>query len=257
MKVVILCGGKGTRLKEETEFKPKPMVLIGGKPILWHIMKIYSAQGFNDFILCLGYKGDIIKNYFLNYQHFIDDFTLHLDLATGQKEVHQGNVSTESFRITFVNTGEDTQTGERLKMVGRYIGGEDFMVTYGDGVADVNLSRLVEFHRSMGAMGTITCTHPHSKYGLVTVNDNALIGAFEQKPRLFDYINGGFMVFKKEFLDVLQPGHALEDVFPSLIQNGQMAGYRHEGFWHCMDTHKDMEDLNKIWSETPYWKLWT
>lgn len=230
---VIFCGGKGTRLMEETEFKPKPMVAVGGMPIVLHIIKIYAHFGFKKFILCLGYKGRMIKEYFSN-----PEFT-----ASG-------------LEIILADTGEETLTGERLLMVSKYLNGEEFMVTYGDGVANIDLGKLVDFHRAKNVVGTITGVHPTSKYGLVNVDSGSLITAFDQKPRLHDYINGGFMVFKKDFLKYLKPGQMIEDRFVELAGERNLALYHHEDFWHCMDTYKDYEELNRLWTTGPKWKVW-
>ena len=231
--VVIFCGGKGTRLREETEFKPKPMVTVGGFPMLLHIMKIYSHYGFKKFILCIGYKGEMIREYFNNPEF----------RASG-------------FEITFLDTGEETLTGERLMLSEKHISGPEFMVTYGDGVANIDLNQLLAFHRDSGAVGTITGVHPTSKYGLVAVDGSNRITSFDQKPRLHDYINGGFMVFKKDFFSLLKPGMMIEDVFSSLVKEKQLALYKHEDFWHCMDTYKDYEDLNHLWKVNPRWRIW-
>src|ERR1035437_9002545 len=200
MKVIILCGGMGTRLKEETEFKPKPMVLVGGKPILWHIMKIYSHYGFNDFVIALGYKGDYIKEYFLNQKFFAHDFSLRT--KTGHSQIYKNNSANihDDFKITFVDTGLETQPGERILKCKRYIPKDDkyFMVTYGDGVTDLNISSVLKFHKKQKTIGTITGVHPRSKYGLVKIDKNDLVKGFEEKPVLADWVNGGYMVFRSE-----------------------------------------------------------
>lgn len=252
--VVILCGGKGTRLKEETEFRPKPLVPVGGRPILWHILKIYRHWGYRHFILTLGYKGDKIKEYFLLRKWLESDF--RLDVQSDDKvilEDHNG----DDFQIVFADTGEDTLTAERIAMVGKYIQEPRFMVTYGDGVADINIPALVDFHVKQGTMGTITGVHPSSKYGLVNVDAGNRVASFEQKPRLHDYVNGGFMVFERAMLDRLQPGTMIEETMAGLVQEQQLSLYHHEGFWHCMDTYKDYEDLNVLWQKDPRWKIWS
>jgi glucose-1-phosphate cytidylyltransferase len=200
MKTVILSGGLGYRLKEETEFKPKPMVQIGGKPILWHIMKIYSHYGFNEFIIALGYKGDYIKQYFLNQQNMIHNFTL--DTSTGDTEVYKSNHNMTDFKITFVNTGEETLPGERILKIKEYIPkeDEDFMVTYGDGVSDVDIKEVVAFHKKQKTIGTVTGVHPRSKWGLLAVGNNNIATSFIEKPVLKkEWVNGGFMIFKRDF----------------------------------------------------------
>lgn len=250
--VVIFCGGKGTRLKEETEFKPKPMVTIGGKPMLWHIMKIYSHYGFNKFILCLGYRGDYIKDYFLRHKFLSSDFSL----KNGDPTICAENLAEANWEITFADTGEETMTGERLLMVKKYVPNDLFMVTYGDGVSNIDINALVEFHKNQNTIGTISGVHPTSKWGLVSV-DNNLVSSFDQKPRLHDYVNGGFMVFKQEFFNRLKPGQMVEDFLIDLAREKQLALYKHEGFWHCMDTHQDHEALNKLWAANPQWKIWS
>ncbi len=231
MKVVILCGGMGTRLREETEFKPKPMVEIGGKPILWHIMKTYAHYGYKDFILALGYKGDQIKSYF-------------------------GGPERGDFNVIFSDTGLETPHGERVLKLKQYIDTDLFMVTYGDGVADININSLVEFHKKHGLVATITGAHPVSRWGMIVVSSSNLITKYDEKPPLYGYVNGGFMVFNKEILKFLKPGDMIEDVFPKLISQKQLALYRHEGFWYCMDTYRDFLFLNKLWQENPRWKIW-
>lgn len=258
MKTIILCGGTGTRLKEETEFKPKPMVYVGGKPILWHIMKIYAEHGYNEFILALGYKADYIKDYFLNQKAFTSDFTLdtvthkHKFYLSDRKEV-------DKFKITFVDTGLDTMPGERILLCKKYIteGDGRFMVTYGDGVSDLNISKLVQFHKKQKTIGTITGVHPKFKYGMVKVDKNNRVQQFAEKPVLNDYVNGGFMVFEKEFFDYLKPGETEHPALQHLAREQQLSLYKHDDFWFCMDTHKEVEDLNKIWAggDVP-WKTW-
>ena len=252
-KVVILCGGIGTRLKEETEFKPKPLVEIGGLPILWHIMKHYSHYGYNDFILCLGYKGEMIKEYFLNYESMKSDFTLNL----GRKGRMVHTQTQEDWNITFAETGDETQTGGRIKKIEKYIDGEFFLVTYGDGVSDIDINKLVEFHKEKGKIGTITGVHPWSKYGTVHIDENNIITEFREKPILKDIINGGFFVFNRKIFDYLTEDCMLEkEPFNKLASEKQLALFKYEGFWHCMDTYKDSLDLNKMWEKGAPWKTW-
>jgi len=248
MSVVIFCGGKGTRLKEETEFKPKPLVTVGGVPILHHIMNIYAHFGYKKFVLCLGYRGNAIKDYFLNYKLFSTDFSLKDGKV---KYLKSGNKS-DDFDITFVDTGEDTLTGERLMMVKEYID-DDFMLTYGDAVAKIDIEKLVELHGKNGLTGTVTGVHPTSKFGLLAVNDKQVVTSFYQKPLLHDYVNGGFMVFKSKFFDYLKPNQMIEDAMKDLVEDEQMAMYKHDGFWHCMDTYKDYEDLNVLHANGAPW----
>jgi len=259
MKVIILCGGIGTRLKEETEFKPKPMVYIGNKPIIWHIMKIYSHHGYNEFILALGYKADYIKDFFLNQKIFTTDFTL--DTSKYQPVFHMKKKSKKDrFKITFVDTGSETLPGERILRCQKYIPSKDkfFMVTYGDGVTDLDISKLVKFHKKQKTIGTITGVHPRSKYGLVTLNKNYLVDNFIEKPVLTDWVNGGFMVFSKKVFDYIKFGETEHTALGRLVKIKQLSLYNHNGFWFCMDTIKEVEDLNKLWlSKNPPWKVWT
>ena len=258
MKNIILSGGLGYRLKEETEFKPKPMVLIGGKPMLWHIMKIYAHHGYNEFIVALGYKGDYIKDYFLNQKYFQHDFTLHT--KSGVTNIHREKTDgrhIDDFKITFVDTGLDTLPGERILRVKDYITqGEDFMVTYGDGVGNMDIPKLVAFHKKMKTIGTISGVHPRSKYGLIKVSTTRSIFEFSEKPVLKDWINGGFMVFKYNFFDYLRPNETEHPALRRLARDSQLSMYRHDGFWHCMDTYADVEHLNAFWQSNPPWKIW-
>ena len=255
--VVILCGGKGSRLKEETEFRPKPMVTVGGMPILWHIMKGYAHFGYNHFVLCLGYKGHMIKDYFLNHRLYTSD--VHFDSACGHTMI-QERPGRDDFKITFVETGEDTQTSERLKIAGKYITAPQFMLTYGDGVSDVDVRALHAFHNERtlqnGALMTLTGVHPRSKYGLVETNDQKMVTTFRQKPILSDFTNGGFMVMNREFLERTRENEMVEDTIIRAAEDRKVALYHHEGFWHCMDTYQDMEELNKQWKDDPKWCLW-
>lgn len=256
MKTIILSGGIGYRLKEETEFKPKPMVLIGGKPILWHIMKIYAYYGFNEFIIALGYKGDYIKQYFLNEKNMVHDFTLNT--LTGDTRIHKNNISSDNFAITFVNTGEETLPGERILRLKNYIpdADENFMVTYGDGVSDVNIKKLVEFHKKQDTIGTVTGVHPRSKYGLIKVDRDHVATKFTEKPVLKEWVNGGFMIFKREALNYFKPGEMEHEGLKRLILKNQLSVFIHEGFWHSMDTYPDVDNLNKFWRDDPKWKVW-
>ncbi|TDO03331.1 sugar phosphate nucleotidyltransferase [Sunxiuqinia elliptica] len=258
MKTIILCGGMGTRLREETEYKPKPMVHIGGKPILWHIMKHYAHFGFNEFILALGYKGDAIREYFLNFNSYNQDFTV--DLSNGQIDVH-GQHHDTNWKVTLVETGESSMTGYRTKLAGKYIEDDHFMLTYGDAVADVNLHQLVDYAKQQDTIGTVTGVYPASKFGEMVTNGNQ-VSQFKQKLRETEDkepINGGYFVFKKEFLDYIpnDPGADLElEAFDAIVKQNQLAVYRHKGFWQCMDTFRDNQMLNKMWADDPRWKLW-
>lgn len=252
---IILCGGMGTRLKEETEFKPKPMVEIGGRPILWHIMKIYAHYGYRDFILALGFKGDYIKDYFLKQKYYETDFVLN----AGTKDVHfltNSRLEKDNFNIIFAETGLETPHGERVLKVKNYIKGNLFMVTYGDGVAPVDIDKLVEFHKRMGKIATITGVHPTSRWGLVNIDKESLVTSLDQKPILYDYVNGGFMVFNKKFFDYLKKGDMIEDALVRLIPQRELTLYKHEGFWAGMDTYRDFLYLNELWQKDPKWKIW-
>jgi len=256
MKTVILCGGKGRRLDQETEFKPKPLVLIGGKPILWHIMKIYSHQGFKDFILCLGYKGHMIKDFFLNLEEMSNDFVL--DLRNGRKSILSDNKRLD-VTIYFVDTGLESMTGARVARVKKYIGeDEDFFLTYGDGVADVDLHKLYEYHKKMGKIATITSVRPICWFGLVESQDG-IVTKFDEKPDMKALINGGFMVLNRKIFDYLseEASCVLErEPLQTLTQEGQLAAYVHNGFWKSMDTQKDVDDLNRMYEQGAPWEIW-
>lgn len=253
MKVVILCGGKGTRLREETIFKPKPLVEIGGQPILWHIMKIYSHFGFKDFILCLGYKDHMIKEYFLNYDKYNYDFTLKLNKV----EIEFHNKNTENWNITFANTGDETNTGGRIKRIEKYIEEDTFLATYGDGVADINLKELIDFHISKNQIATLTGFHPTSKYGILDINKEGTVTYFQEKPVMKDIVSGGFFVFNKKMFDYLDENCILErEPLENLVKDKQLSVYQHNGFWGSMDTYKDVEFLREIWEKEKKWKIW-
>ena len=254
IQTIILCGGAGARLREETEFKPKPMVEIGGKPILWHIMKIYSHCGCNDFILALGYKGNQIKDYFLRQKYYASDFSF--DASEGKASNFLKNGQEDNFNIIFAETGLETPHGERVLKVKKHVLNDMFMVTYGDGVSDININKLIEFHKSHGKIATITGVHPSSRWGLVNADNDNLVSEFAQKPMLYDYVNGGFMVFNKEFFNYLKEGDMIEDALTRLIPQKQLALYKHEGFWYGMDTYKDFITLNELWEKGPKWKIW-
>ncbi len=249
-------------MKEETEFKPKPLVEVGGKPILWHIMKIYAHYGFNDFILTLGYKGNMIKEYFLNARTFTHDFTLN----TKDNSITLHNNGLDDFKITFVDTGLKSLTGERIRQVKNYLQGEDFMLTYGDGVADINIQDLLRYHETKGRIATITGARPLTKFGIVEHDEitglvkgfrQNLIGEYAQNSSHYNFvINGGFMVFKNEILNWIKPDSMLEETFLPLAEQGEIALYKHEGKWKAMDTYKEVEEMNQHWHDDPFWKLW-
>lgn len=254
-KVVILCGGKGTRLREETENKPKPLVNVGRMPILWHIMKHYAYYGFNDFILCLGYKGELIKDYFLDYKYRRWD--IQINLKDGTKSIIQDD-TVEDWNITFADTGLETNTGGRIKKIEKYIEEEYFFVTYGDGLSDVNLKDLECFFLQQGKTGVITGVRPHSKYGLIEVDPDGTITRFKEKPLLDSFINGGFCVFNRSIFKYMDENCVLEqDVFEQLVSLRQLALYKYKGFWKCMDTFKDYQELNEMWySGNSPWKVY-
>ncbi|MFL0251675.1 glucose-1-phosphate cytidylyltransferase [Clostridium neuense] len=255
MKVVILCGGKGTRMREETEYRPKPLVLIGGKPIIWHIMKTYSHYGFNDFILCVGYKGDMIKQYFMEMYWRNNDFTLHIN---GDKHIDYHTKEEENWNVTIVDTGLETMTAGRIKQVQKYIDDDDFMLTYGDGLSDVNINNLLEYHNSKETIATLTGVYPISNFGLMEVEDG-IVKAFKEKPVLKDMVNGGFMVLNKKVFDYIPKKDCFFEAEPlnKLAHDGELAVYEHNGFWTAVDTFKDIEKVNEIWnSEGRSWKVW-
>lgn len=257
-QVVILCGGMGTRLREETEFRPKPLVEIGGKPILWHIMKIYAYYGVKDFVLCLGYKGQMIREYFLNYRLMNSDFTLRLG-SHEEPQVH-GTPLPEDWSITFADTGLEAMTGARVKRIQKYIASDQFLLTYGDGVADIDIDRLVEFHKHHGKIGTVTGVRPISRYGELAV-DGCRVTRFDEKPASqVGLISGGFFVFQRSFFDYLSDDDncILErEPLERLCRDGQLMTYAHSGYWHCMDTYRDFVALNEIWKINPPWKVWS
>lgn len=257
IKVIILCGGIGTRLREETEYKPKPMIEIGGKPILWHVMKIYSAYAFQDFILCLGYKGETIKNYFYNYEILSNDFTLELG-RHGHIEIHSKREE-KGWRITLADTGEIALKGSRIKKIEKYVTDDLFMLTYGDGLADINLHELLSFHKSHGRIGTVTGVRPPSRFGEMIVRDNK-VGSFIEKPQVsVGMINGGFFVFNRKFFDYLSEDDDCDfekGPLEQLAKDGELMVYQHKGDWECMDTFRDMQFLNKLWQEgKAFWKI--
>jgi len=258
MQTIILCGGLGTRLREETEFRPKPMVEIGGKPILWHIMKIYSHYGIKDFVLSLGYKGEMIKEYFYNYEILTNDFTIEL----GNKiniEMHSNNEE-KDWRITLADTGDKALKGARLKRVQQYVNDDTFMLTYGDGIAEVDINALLAFHKKHGKLATVTGINPAARFGELKIKGNQ-VESFSEKPRDGEgLINGGFFVFNKGIFDYLSADENCDlEIGPleKIAGEGQLMVYKHRGFWACMDTIRDMEYLNNLWVEgNAEWKVW-
>ena len=258
MKAVILAGGFGTRLSEETGVRPKPMIEIGGRPILWHIMKIYSAHGIDEFVICCGYKGQMIKEYFANY--FLHTADVTFDIRQNRMEVH-GHVA-EPWKVTLIDTGEKTGTGGRLKRVASHLGAETFCFTYGDGVGDVNIRALVEFHRAQKTLATMTAVQPPGRFGSFTLADGqARISAFREKPRGDSaWVNGGFFVLEPGALEYVRDDATFWEAEPMerLAKDGQLAAYRHAGFWQCMDHLRDKLILEDLWaSGRPPWKVWT
>ena len=255
MKAVILAGGLGTRISEESHLKPKPMIEIGGKPIIWHIMKNYSHYGINDFVICLGYKGYVIKEYFANYFLHMSDVTF--DMQHNSMEVHQKNV--EPWRVTLVDTGENTLTGGRLKRVGEYIGNESFCFTYGDGVSDIDIGALIEFHKNHGNKATVTAIQPPGRYGALNL-DGSIVSSFQEKPAGDGaWINGGFFVLEPSVLDLIDGDQTSWEADPliKLAEEGALNAYLHEGFWQAMDTLRDKNHLEDLWSTgNPPWKVW-
>ncbi|MEI6727307.1 MAG: glucose-1-phosphate cytidylyltransferase [Actinomycetes bacterium] len=256
MKVVILAGGLGTRLSEETQVKPKPMAEIGEHPILWHIMKLYGHYGFNDFVICLGYKGYVIKEYFANY--FLHNSAVTFDLQGQGMEVHEHTV--EPWKVTLVDTGAETQTGGRLKRVAQYLDGERFLMTYGDGVADVDVGALVAFHEAQGKLATVTAVQPPGRFGALDIGDDETVTSFTEKPRGDGaWMNGGFFVLEPAVLDYILGDAALWEKEPleRLAADGQLSAYRHRGFWQPMDTLRDKRTLEELWDmgQAP-WKTW-
>ncbi len=255
MKVVILCGGKGTRLREETEYRPKPMVEIGGLPILWHIMKLYSHYGFKDFILCVGYKHQVIREFFLNYRFMNSDITI--SLAT-ERSVLCHNTHNEDWRVTLAHTGLETKKGGRIKMVKPYLEGQRFMLTYGDGVSDVDIKALIRHHEKEKALATFTGVHPISRFATVESDESGKIIEWEEKKQLEGYINAGFFVLEHGVLDYVEGDVEFEEQpMKRIAREGKLSMYKHEGFWQCMDTYRDYLLLTELWeSGTAPWRIW-
>jgi len=256
MKVLLLAGGFGTRLSEETDTRPKPMAEIGGKPILWHIMKIYSHYGFNEFVILLGYKGYYIKEYFANY--FLHQSDVTIDLGTNQMEVH--NNTSEPWKVTLLDTGLNTMTGGRIKRAKDFISNEPFLLTYGDGVADVNMHSLIDFHRKHGKCITLTAVQPEGRFGALLTDDDDKVHSFMEKPKGDgSWINAGFFVCEPKVLDYITDDHTVFEQQPleRLAGEGELYTYRHEGFWKCMDTLRDKNKLNELWDGgDAKWKIW-
>lgn len=258
MKVVLFAGGLGTRISEETDIRPKPMVEIGGKPVLWHIMKSYSHYGFNDFIICLGYKGYVIKEYFMNY--FLHNSDITVDLGNNKLEIHDTNA--EAFKVTLVETGLNTKTAGRLKKVQKYIGNDDFMLTYGDGVSDININELLAFHKSHGKIATVSAIQMDARFGGMDLGKNGEVVSFREKAKdESKWINGGFFVLKPEVFKFL--GGDMDDMMwedeplENLTNEHQLVAYQHKGFWKCMDALRDKLELEELWKTgNAKWKVW-
>lgn len=257
MKVVILAGGLGTRLSEETGLRPKPMVGIGGHPILWHIMKIYAHYGFKEFLVLCGYKSEVIKDYFVNY--YMNNSDVTVDLATNNVEIHQ-NIS-EPWKVTMFYTGKYTQTGGRIRKIKDFIGNEPFLLTYGDGVADVDISAVVASHQESKKLATLTSIQPNGRFGSLEIEDDGKVLSFQEKPKgEGGWINGGFFVLQPEIFNYIPDREDAiweQEPLKQLASEGQLNAYMHHGFWHCMDTLKDKDELNKMWAENKApWKVW-
>jgi glucose-1-phosphate cytidylyltransferase len=257
MKVVILCGGLGTRLREETEFRPKPMVPVGNRPILWHIMKFYASFGFKEFVLCLGYKSDVIKEYFYHYQWHLSDVTLKLG-PTPQITYHNQH-DEEDWQVTLLDTGLATQTGGRVKRALAHIHDEEFLLTYGDGLCNVPVPELIKFHRARQGLATLTAVRPSGRFGELTLEDDAITSFREKSDSDVGYINGGFFVVNKKIGEYLKDDSTIFefDALPKIAEAGKLHAFRHDGFWQCMDNPREMEMLNKMWAEGKApWKTW-
>ena len=255
MKVILLAGGYGTRLSEETDVRPKPMIEIGGKPILWHIMKMYSHYGFNEFVILLGYKGYYIKEYFANY--YLHQSNITFDMSTGKMEVH--NNSSEPWKVTLLDTGLDTMTGGRIKRAKEFINNETFLLTYGDGVSDVNIADLVNFHKKSQVQATMTAIQPAGRFGALDIESNKVEKFVEKPAGDGSWINGGFMVCEPSVLDLIENDATVFEQFPlqTLAASGKLGAYKHDGFWQCMDTLRDKIYLNNLWdSGKAPWKTW-
>ncbi|HWX56738.1 MAG TPA: glucose-1-phosphate cytidylyltransferase [Verrucomicrobiae bacterium] len=257
MKVVVLCGGLGTRLREETEFRPKPMVDIGGRPILWHIMKLYAHAGYREFVLCLGYRGNMIKEYFLNYEAMNSDFTIALG---HDSRIEYNNLHGEQdFKVTLSDTGPSTMTGGRVKRIQQYVDGDTFLMTYGDGLSNIDIKHLIQFHKSHGKIATVTTVVPTSRFGIVDINDDGRVLQFVEKPRTESRVSAGFFVFQRDIFKYLGGDDCILEREPMerLAADGQLMAYEHNGFFYAMDTYREYEYLNDLWTKNQApWKVW-
>ena len=256
MKVVLLAGGLGTRLREETEFRPKPMVPVGGKPILWHIMKNFSSYEVNEFVVCAGYRGEVIRQYFRDFETMNSDFTVRIGSKT---EINShGKLEESGWVVTVADTGQNTMTGGRLFRVKDYVGDETFICTYGDGLADVDISKLLKFHKSHGKIATVTTVRPISRFGVLDLKKDGTVERFREKPQADGWINAGFFVFEPEIFDYLDPSSSLEkEPLEKLVAKSELKTFQHEGFWQPMDTYRESKELNELWdSNQAPWKIW-
>ena len=256
MKAVLLAGGLGTRMREETEFRPKPMVEVGGKPVLWHIMKILSAQGIKDFIVCTGYKSEYIANYFANYGSSSKDFTV--TLGEESSIVYYDDHEELDWRVTVAYTGADTMTGGRIKRVQKYVGDEPFLCTYGDGIANVDVRALQQFHAEHGRLATMTTTRPYSRFGVIDIQEDGSVAKFREKPQTDDWVNIGYFIFQPEVFDFIDgdPTVLEEKPLHTLADRGELSAFRHDGFWQPMDTYRESQMLNDLWRTGAPWKIW-
>jgi len=253
MKVIILAGGYGTRIAEYTDVIPKPMISIGGKPLIWHIMQIYSKYGHKDFYVALGYKAEVIKKYFLNYRSINDDFSL--DLSDGKVIYHEKN--NNDWRLSLIHTGNNSMTGGRIKRLKEFIGNETCMMTYGDGLANINLDNLLQFHKKHGKLVTVSAVRPPARFGEMEIVENE-VKSFKEKPQLQEgWINGGFFIFEPKFFEYIDGDHTSLEKEPleKIASMGELKAYKHDGFWQCMDTKRDLDLLRKLWEEGPPWKI--
>jgi glucose-1-phosphate cytidylyltransferase len=256
MKAVLLAGGLGTRMREETEFRPKPMVEIGGRPVLWHIMKVLSHQGISDFVVASGYKSEFIKNYFYNYGAVNNDFTVTLGDHAGIQ--YHGSHDESNWTVTVADTGAETMTGGRIRRVQKYVGNEPFLATYGDGIADINLEELLAFHKSHGKLATMTAVQPSSRFGVLDLEADGSIAQFKEKPKVDGWINIGYFIFEPEVFEYMGDDTTVLEQEPlhRLAEEGQIAAYKHTGFWQPMDTQRESQMLNELWAAGAPWKIW-
>ena len=256
MKTVLLAGGLGTRLREETEFRPKPMVPIGAKPILWHIMKTFAHYGHNNFVVCTGYRGDYIRSYFQEFEAMNSNFTVKI--GSQERIVTHGSLEESGWEVTVADTGAETMTGGRVFRVKDYVGKETFMCTYGDGLADVNIEELLKFHKSHGKLATVTAVRPVSRFGVLEMDENGVVESFQEKPQSAGWINAGYFVFEPGIFDYLDSDSILErEPMANLANDGQLVAYKHNGFFQPMDTYREMSLLNEMWEKDQApWKVW-